>query len=154
MLKPNIGRDVGRSETSACTGGSVKDTTSGVSNLFSLKQQERKMENINPWGWLGKLWQYAYTGMPSIWYNEPNRRINVDIFGKTHVKQKKRFKRLLYLKRNRRDFPRIPVAKTSSFYYMGLRFNFDQGNKIPHATWRGQNNLNKAWKEKRTRNTK
>ena len=55
MLKPNIGRDVGRSETSACTGGSVKDTTSGVSNLFSLKQQEQKMENINPWGLLGKL---------------------------------------------------------------------------------------------------
>ena len=26
MLKPNIGRDVGRSETSAYIGGSVKDT--------------------------------------------------------------------------------------------------------------------------------
>ena len=26
MLKPNVGRDVGRSETSACTGESVKDT--------------------------------------------------------------------------------------------------------------------------------
>lgn len=88
MLEPNVGRDVGRSETSACTGESVKDTAWGVSSLFSLKLQERKMGKLSPWGLLGKLWQYAYAGMLSIRYNEQNRRINVDIFGNTNVKQK------------------------------------------------------------------
>ena len=47
------------------------------------------MENLSPWGVLGKLWPCAYAGMLSIRCNEQNRRINVDIFGNTNVKQKR-----------------------------------------------------------------